>query len=58
MPPAESTVGKEVVLVGKEEQTVPEGYAVVYTAYITLKNGKRLYAASCGLKAFRLIVRR
>ena len=29
----------------------PDGY--VYTAYITLRNGRRLYAAQCGLKAFR-----
>jgi len=26
---------------------------LVYTSYITLKNGKRLYASQCGLKAFR-----
>ena len=24
----------------------------VYTAYITLKNGRRLYASECGKKAF------
>lgn len=42
----------------KEGETVPEGYTVVYTPYITLKNGKRLYAATYGLKAFRLKVRK
>ncbi len=40
----------------QKEAKVPEGKAVVYTAYITLRNGKRLYAAACGLKAFRILV--
>lgn len=31
---------------------------VVYTKYITLRNGKRLYAAAYGLDAFRIVVRR
>lgn len=30
---------------------------VVYTKYITLRNGKRLYAAAYGLDAFRIVVR-
>lgn len=30
----------------------------IYTAYITLKNGKRLYARQRGLKAFRIPVKR
>jgi len=38
------------------EQYVPEEY--VYTKYITLKNGKRIYAEHYGLKAFRLKIRR
>lgn len=43
----------------KEKQTVQEGdEAVIYTAYITLKNGKRLYAAAYGRKAWRLVVRK
>jgi len=29
---------------------VPEGYEVVYTAYITLRNGQRLYASAFGLQ--------
>ena len=42
-----------------EEQKVQEGdEAVVYTTYITLKNGKRIYAWQYGLKAFRLKVRK
>lgn len=42
----------------KEEQKVQEGYVVAWTTYITLKNGKRIYAASYGLKAFPLKIRR
>lgn len=33
------------------------GEEVVYTAFITLRNGRRLYAYEKGLKAFRLVVR-
>lgn len=29
---------------------------IVFTAYITLKNGKRLYASQCGKRAFRFYV--
>jgi len=42
----------------EDEQEIPEGYEVVYTSYITLKNGKRLYAASYGRKAWRLVERK
>ena len=41
----------------KEGEKVPEGYKVVYAAYITLRNGRRLYAAAYGRKAWRLVVR-
>jgi len=30
----------------------------IYTAFITLKNGKRIYASQYGLKAFRIAVKR
>lgn len=30
----------------------------IFTAYITLKNGKRIYAKQRGLKAFRIPVKR
>jgi len=30
----------------------------IYTAYVTLKNGKRIYASQYGLKAFRIPVKR
>ena len=33
-------------------------YKIIYTAFITLRNGKRIYAANYGLKAFRIKVRR
>lgn len=39
------------------DETVPEGYTVVYTPYITLRNGKRLYASTYGRKVWRLLVR-
>ena len=42
----------------RDDEGVPEGYEVVYTAYITLRNGRRLYAAAYGLTAFRLVVRK
>lgn len=40
-----------------EDERVPEGYTVVYTPYITLRNGRRLYASSYGRKVWRLVVR-
>ena len=42
----------------KDDETIPEGYEVVYTAYITLRNGKRLYASAYGRTAWRLVVRK
>jgi hypothetical protein len=48
----------EVIDVLKGDAEVPEGYEVVYTAYITLRNGKRLYASAYGRKAWRLVVRK
>ena len=30
---------------------------VIYTAYITLKNGTRIYAKNYGLRAFRIYVK-
>lgn len=41
----------------KPRKPVPKGYKEVFSAYITLKNGRRLYAAKCGLKAFRFLVK-
>ncbi len=38
-------------------EEVPEGFKVVYTTRIRLRNGKILLASSYGLKAFRIIVR-
>jgi hypothetical protein len=41
----------------KLQLPAPEGYVVKFSAYITLKNGKRLYAKACGVRAFPLIVK-
>lgn len=57
MRPDGGSVGLEVIYVLKEDEQIPEGYEVVYTAYITLRDGRRLYASSKGLKAFRLVVK-
>lgn len=37
--------------------SVPKGYVVRFVAYITLKNGKRLYAKACGKRAFPIVVK-
>jgi hypothetical protein len=39
------------------QKPAPAGYHYVYTAYITLKNGRRIYASSYGKKAFAFLVR-
>ena len=36
--------------------SVPEGYVVKFVAFITLKNGVRLYAKQIGKKAFPIVV--
>lgn len=33
-------------------------FEYIYVAYITTRNGKRIYAAERGLRAFRIRVRR
>lgn len=40
----------------RNDEEVPEGYEVVYTAYRTLRNGRRLYASAYGLKCWRIVV--
>lgn len=35
---------------------IPEGYKLVFRPWITLKNGKKLYASQVGKRAFPLIV--
>jgi hypothetical protein len=42
----------------KGDEQIPEGYEVVFTAYITLRNGRRLYAAAYGRKSWRILVRK
>jgi len=33
-----------------------DGYRVIFRPYITLKNGKRLYASTYGKKAFPILI--
>lgn len=40
----------------KRQRAVPPGYTVIYRPWITLRNGRRLYAWQCGLRAFALVV--
>lgn len=40
------------------DNTCPDDSEELFTAYITLKDGRRIYAASKGLKAFRIRVKR
>jgi hypothetical protein len=44
--------------VKKNDEQIPEGYEVVYTTFITLRNGKRLFASNYGRKVWRLVVRK
>ena len=36
---------------------VQEGYHVAFVAYITLKNGRRIYARQYGKRAFPILVK-
>lgn len=50
---------KEVMRVTKQLNLafpVPEGHVVKFVAFITLKNGVRLYAKQIGKKAFPIVV--
>ena len=42
----------------KEADPVPEGFTVIYRPWITLRNGKKLYAAAFGRTSWRLVVRK
>lgn len=42
----------------KAEKPVPEGYKEKFTAYITLRSGRRLYARHYGRKSWRIVVRK
>ena len=35
-----------------------DNYEVIFVKYITLRNGKRIYAAHYGLNAFRIRIKR
>ena len=41
----------------RSKKADPRGSRVIYTAWITLRNGRRLYAAQYGLKAFAIRIR-
>lgn len=36
---------------------IPPGYALRFVAFITLKDGWRLYAKACGKRAFPILVK-
>lgn len=41
----------------KTKLVIPDGYVLKFVAYITLKNGQKLYAKACGKRAFPIIVK-
>jgi hypothetical protein len=44
---------------GKEPNPRPsDDETVIYTRYITLRNGKRIFASAYGLDAFRIVVKK
>lgn len=40
----------------KRYPVVPEGYILVFRPWITLKDGRKLYASQVGKRAFPLII--
>ena len=40
----------------KAKKDIPEGYVEKFTTFITLRDGRRIYARWYGKKVFRLIV--
>jgi len=40
----------------RPKRPVPPGKKVIFRRWITLKNGKRLYASAVGLKAFPILI--
>lgn len=49
--------GQKGVVHVRNERKVRRGETVIWVAYITLKNGKRIYASQYGLRAFPIKVR-
>ena len=43
---------------GRVNDDPPEGYVYVFTKYITLRDGTRIYASTYGKKAFRILVKK
>ena len=42
---------------GKHHLPVPDGFMEIFRPYITLPDGRRIYAWQYGIRAFRLLVR-
>lgn len=42
---------------GKLPLPVPDGVKLIFRPYITLKNGRRLWARQCGIRAFPIYVK-
>lgn len=42
----------------ERKRNAPQEYQVIFRPWITLRSGRRLYAAAYGLKAFALKIRR
>jgi hypothetical protein len=41
----------------KNALAIPAGYTLIFRPFITLKNGRKLWAWQCGKKAFPLLVK-
>ncbi len=39
-----------------KEMPVPAGHKLIFRPYITLRNGKKLWARTVGLRAFPIVV--
>ena len=50
--------GKGASPMGRVNDDPPEGYVYVFTKYITLRDGTRIYASTYGKKAFRILVKK
>lgn len=51
-----STLNVGILKMASDAPACPDGKVLKYTAYITLRDGRRIYAASRGLKAFAIWV--
>lgn len=49
--------GKSIMRQLKLDLPLPEGYEIQFRAFITLKNGRKLYAKQYGLRGFPIPVK-